>query len=99
MQEIINRAENVLLHTYNRYQVVFDHGEGVTLYDADGKAYLDFVSGIGVFALGYGNKEYNDAVKKQIDKITYFPIYMLMFLQKKELPESLIYTLDLSGVQ
>ena len=75
MQEIINRAENVLLHTYNRYQVVFDHGEGVTLYDADGKAYLDFVSGIGVFALGYGNKEYNDAVKKQIDKITHTSNY------------------------
>ena len=75
MQEIINRAENVLLHTYNRYQVVFDHGEGVTLYDTDGKAYLDFVSGIGVFALGYGNKEYNDAVKKQIDKITHTSNY------------------------
>jgi predicted AAA+ superfamily ATPase len=36
---------------------------------------------------------------EQIDKITYFPIYMLMFLQKKELPESLIYKLDLSGLQ
>ena len=36
---------------------------------------------------------------EQTDKITYFPIYMLMFLQKKELPESLIYTLDLSGLQ
>ena len=75
MQEIINRAENVLLHTYNRYQVVFDHGEGVTLYDTDGKSYLDFVSGIGVFALGYGNKEFNDAVKNQIDKITHTSNY------------------------
>ena len=36
---------------------------------------------------------------EQIDKITYFPIYMLMFMQKKELPESLIYNLDLSGLQ
>ena len=75
MNEMINRAENVLLHTYNRYQVVFDHGEGVTLYDTDGKSYLDFVSGIGVFALGYGNREYNDAIKNQIDKITHTSNY------------------------
>ena len=56
----IETAEKELLHTYNRFQVVFDHGEGVCLYDTNGKEYLDFVSGIGVFALGYNNKEYND---------------------------------------
>ncbi len=75
MQEMINEAESSLLHTYNRYQVVFDHADGVTLYDTDGKAYLDFVSGIGVFALGYGNKEYNDALKAQIDKILHTSNY------------------------
>ncbi len=75
MQNIINEAENVLLHTYNRYQVVFDHGDGVCLYDTNGKEYLDFVSGIGVFALGYNNKEYNDALKAQIDKITHTSNY------------------------
>ena len=75
MQEMINEAESSLLHTYNRYQVVFDHADGVTLYDTDGKAYLDFVSGIGVFALGYGNKEYNDALKPQIDKILHTSNY------------------------
>ena len=69
MQNYIDEAEKVLLHTYNRYQVVFDKGEGVYLYDIDGKRYLDFVSGIAVFALGYHNKEYNDALKAQIDKI------------------------------
>ncbi len=71
MKEYINSAESALLHTYNRYQIVLDKGEGVHLYDIEGKEYLDFVSGIGVFALGYGNKEYNDALKEQIDKITH----------------------------
>ena len=49
--ECRNRAENVLMHTYGRYPVVLDHGEGVYLYDTDGKKYLDFSAGIGVFAL------------------------------------------------
>ncbi len=75
MQNIINEAESVLLHTYNRFQVVFDHADGVCLYDTNGKEYLDFVSGIGVFALGYNNKEYNDALKAQIDKITHTSNY------------------------
>ncbi len=69
MNEYINEAEQSLLHTYNRFPVVFDHGEGVNLYDINGKEYLDFCAGIAVFALGYGNKEYNDALKAQIDKI------------------------------
>lgn len=68
-QKIMERTEQVVLHTYNRFPVVFDHGEGVHLYDADGKEYLDFGAGIAVFALGYGNKDYNDALKAQIDKI------------------------------
>ena len=75
MQEYINEAETALLHTYNRYQIVFDKGEGVYLYDIEGKKYLDFVSGIAVFALGYQNKEYNDALKSQIDKIIHTSNY------------------------
>lgn len=75
MQSYIDEAEKVLLHTYNRYQVVFDRGEGVYLYDTDGKRYLDFVSGIAVFALGYNNREYNDALKAQIDKIIHTSNY------------------------
>ncbi len=75
MKEYINEAENYILHTYNRYQVVFDHGDGVCLYDTDGKEYLDFVSGIGVFALGYNNKKFNDAVKAQVDKILHTSNY------------------------
>ncbi|MBO4346448.1 MAG: aspartate aminotransferase family protein [Lachnospiraceae bacterium] len=75
MQQYIDQAEEYILHTYNRYQVVFDHGDGVNLYDTDGKEYLDFVSGIGVFALGYNNKKYNDAVKAQVDKILHTSNY------------------------
>ncbi len=69
MQNVIDIAEEHLLHTYNRYPIVFDHGDGVRLYDADGKEYLDFCAGIAVYALGYGNKRYNEAVKSQIDKL------------------------------
>ena len=75
MKEYIDEAERDLLHTYNRYQIVWDKGDGVYLYDIEGKKYLDFVSGIGVFALGYNNKAYNDALKAQIDKITHTSNY------------------------
>lgn len=68
-REYIERAENAVLHTYNRFPVVFDHGEGVYLYDLEGKKYLDFGAGIAVFSLGYGNQRYNEALKNQIDKL------------------------------
>ena len=73
--EYIDQAEESLLHTYNRYPIVFDRADGVYLYDIEGKKYLDFVSGIGVFALGYNVKEYNDALKAQIDKIIHISNY------------------------
>ena len=69
MQEYMTRGEEYILKTYNRYQIVLEKGEGVYLYDMNGKKYLDFAAGIAVFALGYQNQEYNDALKNQIDKI------------------------------
>ncbi|MCI9337878.1 MAG: aspartate aminotransferase family protein [Lachnospiraceae bacterium] len=75
MQEYIEEAEQSLLHTYNRYQIILEKGKGVYLYDTDGIKYLDFVSGIAVFALGYGNREYNDALKAQIDKVIHTSNY------------------------
>ena len=75
MQEYIDEAEKDLLHTYNRYQVVLDRGEGVYLYDINGKKYLDFVAGIAVFALGYHNEAYNNALKDQIDKVIHTSNY------------------------
>lgn len=75
MKAYIEEAEKALLHTYNRYQVVLDRGDGVYLYDIEGKRYLDFVSGIAVFALGYHNREYNDGLKEQIDKLIHTSNY------------------------
>ncbi len=68
-KEYMDRAENAVLHTYNRFPVVLERGEGVRLYDLDGKEYLDFGAGVAVFALGYGNKAYNQALKDQVDKL------------------------------
>ena len=64
-------GEKYLVHTYNRFKVVLEKGEGVYLYDVNGKKYLDFASGIGVCSLGYGNKEYTKTLKNQIDKLTH----------------------------
>ena len=75
MQEYIQEAEEALLHTYNRYQIVLDRGNGVYLYDVEGTKYLDFVAGIAVFALGYHNEEYNNALKAQIDKLIHTSNY------------------------
>ena len=67
----IETAESALLHTYNRYQIVLEKGEGVYLYDTDGKKYLDFAAGIAVCSLGYGHPKFQDALKKQIDELTH----------------------------
>lgn len=75
MKTYIEEAEKALLHTYNRYQIVLDRGDGVYLYDMEGKRYLDFAAGIAVFALGYNNKAYNDALKVQIDKLIHTSNY------------------------
>lgn len=68
-QEYMEEADKHLLHTYNRYKIVLEKGDGVYLYDINGKKYLDMAAGIAVFAFGYNNKEYNDALKAQIDKL------------------------------
>ncbi len=68
-QDYMAGADAALLHTYNRFPVVFSRGEGVRLYDTDNKEYLDFAGGIGVCALGYGNKDFGDAVKAQLDQL------------------------------
>lgn len=75
MKEYIDEAEAALLHTYNRYQIVWDRGDGMYMYDIEGKKYLDFVAGIAVFALGYNNRAYNDALKAQIDKVIHTSNY------------------------
>ena len=70
-KEIMDTAEQYVLHTYNRYPLAIAAGEGVRLYDEDGKAYLDFMSGIGVHALGYHFPGYDEALIAQIKKVTH----------------------------
>ncbi|MDO4489593.1 MAG: aspartate aminotransferase family protein [Lachnospiraceae bacterium] len=66
---LINLTEENVLHTYNRFQICLEKGQGTHLYDTDGKEYLDFAAGIAVFALGYGNEEFNAALKDQVDQL------------------------------
>ena len=85
--QYIEKAEETILHTYDRDPVVFDRGEGVHLYDVDGKEYLDFAAGIAVQSLGYHNREYTQALKDQIDKLThisnlYYTVPMMEAAQK-----------------
>ena len=68
-QQYIDRAEHALYKVYNRFPVVFDHGEGVKLYDTDGQEYLDFGAGIAVMGLGYSCDEVKNAVKEQMEKL------------------------------
>ncbi|MCD8231909.1 MAG: aspartate aminotransferase family protein [Clostridiales bacterium] len=70
-EDYMSGAEHALLHTYNRFPVVLEKGEGVYLYDTDGKKYLDFAAGIAVCALGYGNQEYENALKEQVGKLVH----------------------------
>ena len=74
-QQIMNTAESVLMHTYGRFPMVLDHGEGLYLYETDGTKYLDFAAGIAVFALGYSNDNYKAALKDQVDKLLHTSNY------------------------
>ena len=71
MNNQMEESEASILHTYNRFPVVFDHGEGVHLYDSEGKKYLDFAAGIAVNSLGYHYPGYDEALKEQIDRLTH----------------------------
>ncbi len=66
-EEYLGETEQNLFHVYQRFPVIFHHGEGVYLYDTDQNKYLDFGSGIGVMALGYHDAEYTQALKDQVD--------------------------------
>ncbi|HEF3552110.1 TPA: aspartate aminotransferase family protein [Campylobacter upsaliensis] len=59
----------MLLEIYNKFELTLARGEGVHLYDDEDREFLDFASGIGVCALGYNHKLFNQALKKQIDKL------------------------------
>lgn len=69
MNQYMEETNQALVHTYNQFPIVLEKGEGVYLFDTDGKKYLDFAAGYAVSSLGYGNQELNDALKSQIDQI------------------------------
>lgn len=69
MNSYMQDASRQFVSVYNRYPIVLDHGEGMYLYDTDGKRYLDFGSGIGVCALGYHDRNYTRILKEQVDKL------------------------------
>jgi len=86
-KENIEAADNCLLHVYNRFPVIFDYGKGVFLYDELDEKYLDFASGIGVMAFGYGNEDYEAALTTQLKRIThtsnlYYHVPMIEAAQK-----------------
>lgn len=86
-KEYIEAADNCLLHVYNRFPVIFDYGKGVFLYDELDEKYLDFASGIGVMAFGYGNEDYEAALTTQLKRIThtsnlYYHVPMIEAAQK-----------------
>ncbi|MGI5986773.1 MAG: aspartate aminotransferase family protein [Dysosmobacter sp.] len=58
-----------IMQTYGRFPVAIDHGQGATLYDPEGNAYIDFTSGIGVTSLGYGNEPWAEAIAAQAKKL------------------------------
>ena len=68
-KEIMALTDQYIMHTYGRFPVAIDHGEGATLYDPEGNAYIDFTSGIGVTDLGYGNTAWADAIAAQARKL------------------------------
>lgn len=69
------RAEEAFLHAYGRFDITFDHGEGVHLYDVNNKEYLDFYSGIGVNSFGTAYPEYVEALEKQLHRCMHVSNY------------------------
>lgn len=69
------KTDEHVVHAYNRFPVTLERGEGVYVYDTNGKKYLDFAAGVAVSSLGYGNQELNDVLKMQIDKMCHTSNY------------------------
>ena len=68
-EEIKQGEETYIMHTYGRFPIALDHGKGATLWDTDGKKYIDLTSGIGVNSLGHDNEALTTAVSEQAHKL------------------------------
>ena len=70
-----DRSLDALMHAYGRYDVTFDHGDGIHLYDVNQKEYIDFFSGIGVNSFGYNYPAYVEAMEKQLHRLMHISNY------------------------
>lgn len=95
--DLYTRGENAFLKAYGRYDVILEKGEGVYLYDTNGKKYLDFYSGIGVNSFGHNYRPYVEALQKQIETLTHVSNYFYT-LQAIEAAEKVKAATKLSGV-
>lgn len=68
-QELKDEEQLYLMHTYGRFPAALDHGKGATLWDIDGKKYIDLTSGIGVSSLGHDNEALVSALNEQAHKL------------------------------
>lgn len=68
-QELKDEEQLYLMHTYGRFLAALDHGKGATLWDTDGKKYIDLTSGIGVSSLGHDNEALVSALNEQAHKL------------------------------
>ncbi len=69
MKEWIERGSKVIMNTYSQFPIVIEKGNGVYLWDSEGKKYLDFVAGIAVNALGYNDSDYVEQISLQLSKL------------------------------
>ena len=67
--ELKNEENKYVMNTYGRFPIALDHGKGATLWDVEGKKYIDLASGIGVNCMGYDNQILIDAITQQAHKI------------------------------
>lgn len=80
-ENVIEKFDNSVMHSYGRYPMVLEHGEGRTACDEDGKRYIDFGSGIGTNSLGYCDEEWADAVCAQVRKLQHNSNYYYTSVQ------------------
>ncbi|HOR42241.1 MAG TPA: aspartate aminotransferase family protein [Atribacterota bacterium] len=68
-KELIQDEQKYLIHTYNRPPIILDHGEGLKVWDLEGKEYYDFIGGIAVNSLGYSHPKIVKAICQQAVKL------------------------------
>lgn len=68
-QELKAEENKYVMNTYGRFPIALDHGEGATVWDVEGKKYIDLASGIGVNCMGYNNPKIIDAITEQAHKL------------------------------